>query len=375
MFTHTNELLDFGDSLGIPCADLLIYLDGKEVYRTQRGVRDEAGTPMRGNERYNIYSCSKLFTCVAALRLIEEGKLSLDDELALYLPAFGDMRVLKNGSLIKAENRITVSQLFTMTAGLSYDTGSEEIKAGRLATDGKAPTLPMMDYIAKMPLAFEPGTDWRYSLCHDVLAAVVEVVSGHRFGDYVKKIIFDPLGMKDTTFLLPEEEVQDLCAQYRCLADGTYQNVGRQIQSYKFGSEYESGGAGAISTVSDYIRFLEGLRTDKLIKPKTKQLMLTDHLTKKQMQRSFWGAKGYTYGLGVRMPQADSLRTDYGWGGAAGAYAAIDEKNGISLYYAQHVLTSPNRDVRKDLIEAAKLDLGFDAFRADMWKGTGSHLA
>ena len=205
MFEHLNAYLTEFERRGIPGMDVCVLHGGKEFFRAVRGVSDEAGTPMRGTERYNLYSCSKVVTCTAALMLVEEGKLSLEDEIALYLPAFGNMRVKKNGATVKAEKRITVRHLFTMTAGLNYETRSESIKRGMLETEGKCPTVEMMQYIAREPLEFEPGERWRYSLCHDVLAAVVEVVSGKRFGAFVRERIFTPLGMSNSTFLLPKK--------------------------------------------------------------------------------------------------------------------------------------------------------------------------
>ena len=373
MFSNTRALLDEFERLGIPGFDLSVWHKGREVFRKNRGVSDENGTPMRGTEHYNIYSCSKVITCTAAMMLVEAGKLRLEDEVALYLPAFGDMRVKQAGSIVKAERHMTVFHLFTMTAGLNYDCGNEAIVRGRQQTDGRSPTVEMMKYVAQIPLEFEPGASWNYSLCHDVLAAVVEVVSGMRFGEFVKTRILDPMGMTNTTFLLPEEEVPSLAAQYR-FNGKEFENVGRQIQSYKLGSLYESGGAGAISTVDDYIRFLEGLRTGKLLNEESMERMTHDYLNEEQ-RAACWVPDGYGYGLGVRVPRAGYPRTDYGWGGAAGAYLAIDPTHEISIYYAQHVLGSPNGNLRKDLTEAVKLDLGYSAFKESMWRGAGSTLA
>ena len=134
---------------------------------------------------------------------------------------------------------MTVRHLFTMTAGFSYNLGTPGLAEGKAATDGAAPTREMMKYLAKDPLLFEPGTKYNYSLCHDVLAALVEVLSGMRFGDYVKKVIFDPLGMKDSTFCLHREEYDSLCAQYCYNAETkTYANCGR-TNGFIIGSAYE----------------------------------------------------------------------------------------------------------------------------------------
>lgn len=374
MFEKLKELLDETQRLGVPAMDILVYHEGKEVFRDLRGVSDEQGTSVNGAELYNIYSCSKIITCVAALKLVEEGKLSLQDELAEYLPCFSDMKVKKNGGVFKAENKIKIENLFTMTAGLNYATASEEVLQGKRETDGKCPTVEMMNYIAKMPLEYEPGESWLYSLAHDVLAAVVEKISGKKFGQYVRENIFHPLGMEQSTFLLPDEKLNKVCAQFRWDGEDNFVNVGRKIQYYKFGSEYESGGAGCISTTEEYVRFLEGLRTGKLISLETIARMQKDCMTDEQ-RKACWIPQDYAYGLGVRVPIVGGRRTDFGWGGAAGAYAAVDMKNQISLYYAQHVLQTPNRNLRKDIIEAVKLDLGKDAFKEDMWHGVGSTLA
>ena len=171
----------------------------------------------------------------------------------------------KAGGLVKAETPMKIEHLFTMTGGMSLTVSGEELEEGRRASGGKCSTVAMMDYLAKIPLAFEPGESWRYSLCHDVLAAIVEVVSGKRFGLFAKERIFDPLGMRSSTFLLPEKELGKVCAQYRYFEDRGYVNVGKEIQDFKFGSESESGGAGLVRTVEDYIQFLEGLRLGKIL--------------------------------------------------------------------------------------------------------------
>lgn len=374
MFEHIRSYLTEFEKRGIPGMDIRILKDGREVYRECRGVSDENGTPMRGDERYNLYSCSKVVTCTAAMMLIEEGKLSLDDEVALYLPAFSDMTVKKNGAVVKAEKRIAVRHLFTMTAGLDYNLESGSIARGKRETDGRCPTVEMMKYIAREPLQSEPGEAWHYSLCHDVLAAVVEVVSGMRFGEFVRTRIFSPLGMHSSTFLLPAEELPTITAQYRW-EKGTLTNVGRGIVRYQPGSLYESGGAGMIGSVDDYILFLEALRTHRLITEASLDLMRTEQMDGVDISEFWPRGDGYSYGLGIRIPRRDTSRTDFGWGGAAGAYLAIDPENAISIYFAQHVLASPNSPIRKDLIEAAKLDLGMDAYKENLWRGTGVRLA
>ena len=373
MFDNLKFILDKSTELGVPAMELLIYHNGEKTFHEVRGVRDEEGNPLRENERFNSYSCSKPITCAAALTLLEKGKISLDDDLSTYIPAFGDVVVAKNGGFFKAENSIKLRHLFTMTSGLNYNTNAKPLRECKRETDGRCPTVLTMDYLARVPLSFEPGERWLYSLSHDVIAAVVEIVSGKRFGEYVREKIFMPCGMTDSTFLLPEDEVATLPLQYVSTSGGV-KPVDRHIDQYKFGTEYESGGAGCITTAGDYVKFLEAMRCEKILSRETLDVMYSDQLN--AAQRAYcWAPVGYSYGLGVRVPDASGRRSDIGWGGAAGAFLALDEKNSITLYYAQHVLSSPNKDLRKDLIEAAKLDLGYDAFVEDMNCGKGSFLA
>ena len=144
MFKNTMNLLQEYERLGVPGFDLSVYYKGKEVLRDFRGVRDESGNVLTGNEFYNLYSASKVITCVSALKLIQEGKLSLNDDLAEYIPAFKDMTVKRAGAIVKAEKKITIAHLFTMTAGLNYVVTSDAILEGIKETEGKCPTVEMM---------------------------------------------------------------------------------------------------------------------------------------------------------------------------------------------------------------------------------------
>ncbi len=354
MFEKLETVLDKIVESGIPGNDIIIYHKGKEIYRSYRGYSDrENKMPMNGKERYNIYSASKPITCVAAMQLVEQGLLELDAPLYQYLPEFKVMCVKSGNNLAVAKNQITVRHLFTMSAGFSYQTDSPSIMAAKKETNGKCPTVETIKYLAREPLLFEPGTMWEYSLCHDVLAAVVEVVSGMRFGKYVKKNIFEPLGMNDSTFLLPTEELDTVCAQYRYTENSNIcENCGREIMYYKLGSEYESGGAGCISTVDDYIKFLEALRVGDIILKKSTVEQMCVNIFPAINNSHYWPKeKGYGYGLGVRCPNGISEKTDFGWGGAAGAYSIVDIDNDLTVFYAQHVLHSSAMDGRGAILE------------------------
>ena len=348
MFEKTKAFCETFPGMGVPGYDLAVYKDGECILRTMGGYADlENRVPVQGSEVYNIYSCSKPITCAAAMQLWEKGLYALDNRLSDYMPEFAEMTVRTEDGVRKAEKPILVRHLFEMTAGFDYNTASPSVKEAQAATGGRCPTRETMRWIAKEPLCFEPGAQWNYSLCHDVLAAFVEVVSGMRFHEYVKQNIFDPLGMTHSTFLLDDGALDTIACQYRWDAEKKQAvNCGKRIQSYKLGSEYASGGAGCISTVDDYIRFLEAMRKgDSILKRETIALMATDRLTEEQSQ-TYWTRETHGYGLGLRTPRAGGIFSDFGWGGAAGAFLAVDVKNGISLYHAQHMLSSPNHEIR-----------------------------
>lgn len=357
MFEKTREICDLCLELGIPGFDLSVFKDGEEVFRYMNGYSDiENKIKMTGKEIYNIYSCSKPITCTAALQLYEKGMFSLEDKLSDYMPEFTNMTVKTDGGVRPAKNPILIKHLFEMTAGFSYNIASENLNACRKETDGRCPTREAMKYLAKDPLLFEPGERWEYSLCHDVLAAFVEVVSGERFEEYVRKNIFEPLSMNDSTFMLPESKLETLAQQYY------YENnkpnaFGRSIMGYKIGSEYASGGAGGISTVDDYIKFLEGLRKGLLIKPETLKLMATHRLSPEQNE-TYWTKETHGYGLGVRCPKEEGgIYGDIGWGGAAGAFLAVDLENAISLYFGMHMTGSPAQGIRSLLYRLVRAEL------------------
>ena len=356
MFEKLKRFCDSFLEMGVPGFDLVIYKDGECILRHMNGYSDlENKIKIDGKEKYNIYSCSKVITCTAALQLFEKGMFSLEDKLSDYMPEFKNMTVKTDDGVKKAENSILIKHLFEMTAGFSYDVFSTELKKAISETKGKCPTREVMKYLAKEPLLFEPGDRWEYSLCHDVLAAFVEVVSGEKFETYVKKNIFDVIGMNNSTFMMMDEEIESVSPQYR-FEDGKAVNIGKPIYNYKLGSEYASGGAGGISTVDDYIMFLEGLRTYKLLKPETVSMMIRDRLTDEQ-NKTFWPKEPHGYGLGVRCPKGEKRYIDFGWGGAAGAYLAIDIENAISIYFATHLLSSPVQGIRSMLYRFVRAEL------------------
>lgn len=267
------------------------------------------------------------------------------------------MQVRQEGVLRPAQNTITVRHLFTMTAGLSYDLSSPRIRQCQQDTAGRCPTVTLARYLAQEPLLFEPGYRWEYSLCHDVLAALVEVVTGQSFGAYVAEHIFAPAGMRRATFLPSAQMQAALCPQYHYDAEQqrAVRDAGNNV--YRLGTEYESGGAGCVTTVEDYLRFLEALRTGKLLRPETVDLLATDQMTAEQRAMpTYWVGGRRGYGLGQQCPCAEDARPDFGWGGAAGAHYFVDRSRGITAYLGTHVVGhsafQAHRTVLTPLIQA-----------------------
>ena len=359
MFEKIQQLTDEFLEMGVPGNDTIIYKDGECIFRQIKGYSDlEEKIPMNGKELYNIYSCSKPITCVAALQLWEKGLFQLEDKLSDYMPEFAEMTVkTPDGSVRKAEKPIRIHHLFEMTAGFSYEVRSVNLVKAWEETDHRCPTRETMKYLAKDPLLFEPGEGWCYSLCHDVLAALVEVISGMPFQDYVKKNIFDPLGMDRSNFLIPEEDYEKVAAHYVWReATNKLERMRNKVWAFRLGSEYASGGAGCVSCVTDYIKFLEALRVgDKILGRDTIAFMSTDRMNEKQhlASKPTIGRRGWGLGFRCQGKQEYDMYPEFGWGGAAGSFLSVDLTRDLTIFYAQHVLTPPNRTLRFKIYQLA----------------------
>lgn len=356
MFENVKAMCNSFLKMGVPYFDVIIYKDGKEILRHMDGFVDvEKKLPVRGDEQINVYSNSKPVTVAAALQLWEKGLFDLEDELSVYMPEYKEMTVQTENGVVPAKNPIRIKHLFTMTAGFSYSLAGDWLDQLRRDTDGRCPTREVARYLAKEPLIYEPGTDYQYSLAHDVLAALVEVLSGQSFNDYVKENVFDPLGMTRSTFLYPYDR---LPAHYDFVkADKTLRR--REVNEFRFGPEHASGGAGLVTTVEDYIKFTEALRTYKLLKKETTEMIDKNWLTPEQHEK-FGHKVNYFYGLGMRTAKPGTARADFGWGGAAGTMMHVDIPHGIAMFYSQHLRNSPNMSIRSRVYDALLRDLGYD---------------
>lgn len=324
----------------VPGSDIAVTHNGKMVYRYQNGTRDdEKSKPVKGDELYFLYSATKVITCTAALQLIEKGKMNLDDPVSKYISEYGKLWVKTGEGTKKAEKALLLKHLFTMTSGLDYNLTSESI-LNQKASNPNSSTLEMVKSFAGEPLGFEPGTHYCYSLSHDVLAAVVELVSGMSFGRYLKKNIFDICGMEHTGFILNDDVRNSMCSQYEFNEQSGTAKLIEKENPFILTPSYESGGAGLISCVDDYSKFVtEMANGNRLLKTETINLMRQDHLGDQAREDFQSVKKGYTYGLGVRTDAVGrfAAKGEFGWDGAAGAYVMIDPDKHIAIFYATHI--------------------------------------
>lgn len=354
---NTNRLIKFMDTLeglGIPGCDCVVYQNHKPVFRHMTGYADKGRTkPISNKTVYWIYSVSKLITCTAVMQLVEGGSLALDDPVYKYLPEYKDMKVKLKLGVKPALNTMTIRHLLSMQSGLNYNLSAPSILKALKDTNGKATTRELVSALAQEPLDFEPGTRFQYSFSHDVLGAVIEVVSGMPFDLYVEEHILIPLGMENTGFELTPERRAVMSDQF------SYNVLSRTAKSisleneYVLSPNYKSGGAGLISTADDIILFLDAMSNGgvgangyRILTQETIDLMRTDQLNDMSRQDYYMMDRyrlGYSYGLGVRMlidkeiSGAKSPLGEFGWDGAAGAHALIDTENKLAIFYVQHV--------------------------------------
>ena len=370
-FEILRNFMDFMAENRTPGNSIQVLLNGENVFEYCCGYSDyEKKIPLCGNELYNIYSCSKIATVVAAMQLLERGKILLSDPLYEYIPEFRRMNIkFPDGSIRETQNPILVGNLFTMTAGFSYDFNTPGFQKAKKKTKGVMDTVETIRCIAEDPIDFEPGTRWQYSIAHDVLAALVEVVSGKKFREYVKDSIFTPLTMTESFYHHSHETLSNTAEQYRFefsgsanvsivelqrsgnCQEGNFVNVGKR-NPYVLGSEYDSGGAGVITSVSDYNKLLaalanygRGLNGEQILCPRSIDLMKTNRLNGELLKDYNWRQlQGCGYGLGVRthtFPERSGViagRSEVGWGGAAGSTVIVDPEINLAVFYAQHLL-------------------------------------
>ena len=349
----------------------LLTRGGKVVYHEAFGQRDvEAGAPMRLDTIFRIASQSKAVTSVAAMMLVEEGRILLSDPVGKYLPAFADTTVAVPGDnggydVVPSERPITVRDLLTHSTGVSYGDGpassayqDAEIYGWYFA-DKDEPIGVTVDRLATLPFNAHPGDEWIYGYSSDILGALIEQVSGTDLDSFFQGRILDPLGMPDTHFYLPVEKRDRLATVYAATADGGIErspDVGTMLAqgAYVDGPRKSfSGGAGLLSTASDYARFLQmllaggALDGERLLSPKTVELMTVNHVA----DRFAWGA-GAGFGLGFQVTLDLGATGQHGsdgvfsWGGAYHTTYWVDPAEDLVAVLMTQLIPAGNSDLQ-----------------------------
>jgi CubicO group peptidase (beta-lactamase class C family) len=356
-----QSLVDQGRYAGV---STLLARRGKLIHAEQVGWQNRAQQiPLGPDTIFRLYSMTKPVVCTAFMTLFEEGRLQLTDPVAKYLPAFGKLRVLRGNSTGDTQmdllRPITLRDLLTHTAGLAYGLTDETpvdalYRQARLPEDGSRSLEAMIDALASLPLAYQPGAIWYYSVSIDVIAHLIQVISGKPLQDFLAERLFRPLGMLDTAFHVPSEKRSRLSAIY---ASPDNPQAGQAavdsvdlLYPVDNTTTFARGGNGLFGTAWDYLRFaqmllqrgeLDGAR---ILAPKIIDLMHRNHLPPTLLPYVVTGnlMSGYGFGLGSRvlMSVAESAvpgsAGEFGWAGAANTYYWVDpQEELVGLFMAQ----------------------------------------
>jgi len=364
---------------------------GEIVHTGMSGVMDiERKKAMREDAIFRIYSMTKPITAVALMMLAEEGKIGLDDDVHTHIPSWKNLRVYGSGMPSLVENtagqfitmpvkrRMKVVDLVTHTSGLTYgfmnrttvDGEYRRVKLGDFQTPGGLDAF--IEQLANIPLDFSPGEHWNYSVSIDVMGYLVQKLSGQTFGEFLRTRLFEPLGMKDTSFSVPQSKIERFCSCYMPAKGG-----GLKLQDDAGKSTYaeppklESGGGGLVSTAHDYMRFcrmmLGGGTLDgvQILSPKTVEMfslnllpggkMLTDLVAGEGLfTEAGYNGVGFSIGCGVTMDIAKTrvqgTQGEFFWGGAASTAFWIDPKEDLAVVFMTQVVgTDARLTLRRDL--------------------------
>ena len=364
-------------------AVVLIQQKGSPVYLKTFGVRDVAtGKPMTPDTLFAIHSMTKPITSVAAMMLIDDGRLALSDPVSKYIPAFAAVKVgvesrAKNGNplldLVPPDRPVTIEDLLRHTAGISYEyIGGEltrKVYSEAHILEGHFDNKEFAERIARLPLARQPGTLWRYGHSTDVLGRVIEVICGKSLYQALKERILDPLGMRDTKFVLQGAAEWERMAE-PLPDDSVLQLASKQRRAHP---EWESGGGGLVSTITDYARFsqmmLNGGKLDgrQYLSPSAFRQMTTDQIGPGSgVERDYFyfpgDGFGFGYGLAVRVEPGDAKPPAPGsigelkWDSGSGTYFGIDPK--LDMFF---ILMQQTQAERGRITPAFKR-LVYDAF-------------
>ncbi len=378
-FENVNTVMKKIAGHGVPGSSIAIHKGGEALYESYQGMADiEDAKPITEKTLFRIYSMTKVIAVAAALMLYERGEFLLTDPVEEYLPQFRGIQVSDcdwQGNVFSRppKSPLLVKHLFSMTSGVVSGGNSSETSRGYSSGAAQAQKEHGDDYsiahytdvIAKTPLAFDPGEHWRYGSSLDVLARMLEVIAGKTFGQFLKEEIFNPLGMEDTFFKLPEEKAERLCSMYR-VTDAGLQKVTNMDGNYRPGTKIEYASGGLISSLGDYSRFAQALACGhwkgvSILGKRTVALMAQNQLSPqafRDFQEKMRHYAGYGYGLGVRTmidtsaAGSNGCAGEFGWYGMAGSWMLVDPANELSIVYMQQTLPAMEGYVQSRLRNA-----------------------
>ena len=361
---------------------VMVARHGAPAYFKSFGDMDrERGRPVSDDTIFRIYSMTKPITSIALMMLFEEGRFQLNDPVHRFFPAWRDHEVWAQGEGASMVTRppaspMTMRHVLSHTAGLTYgallDADPHPVDAvyqelGVRRADGETVTS-FADKLAQVPLRFDPGTRWLYSLATDVCGCLVEAISGQKFEDFLQQRIFEPLGMTDTAFWVPESKVQRFAANYQRAADKSLQLIDDPlVSSYLTAPSFPSGGGGLVSTTADYARFCDMLRLQgtcngvEIIGSRTLALMIKNHiLGGADLRQAAIGSfsetayEGVGFGLGFAST-LDEVASgtigagDYYWGGAASTIFWVDPVEDLYAVFMTQLMPSATFNFRGQL--------------------------
>jgi len=384
---------DFVDRGAVRGISTLVARRGQVVHRSLHGDRDaEAGVAMSDDTIFRIYSMTKPIVATALMLLYEEGRFQLEHPLASYLPAFATPKVIEaDGSVVDAAQPITIGHVLSHTSGLTYDflvdnPAAEQYRQHQVMHDATRTLEECVDVIASLPLGFQPGERFHYSVGIDVAARLVEVIADQPFGDFLAERLLRPLGMVDTGFGVPDDQLHRLSTMYG-LPDlvGENYHAGHLVEAALGGFNeridvsatyptstpdvYVRGGVGLFSTIDDYYRFAQMLANGgeldgtRIAGRKTLELMHINRLTPAMLPFEIMGlpTPGMGFGLGSRVmldvaaSQGPGSVGEFGWAGAAKTYYWVDPTEElVGLFMAQYMTgpEAPDRTLRSVVYQA-----------------------
>ena len=369
-FKHLDELFQKFVDDGLPGCSCVIAKKGEILYENYFGYSDiENKVPLTENNLFRQASLTKIAMYTTAMMLYEQGKFLMTDPIYEYFPEWKNINKVvyqPNGNFVirPLENPILVKHVFNMAMGIGYGGNDEthrvaaEVRKNLREKYGKYYTLRQdIEAMSAVPVAFEPGSHWLYGFGHELVAGLIEVCSGKKVSEYLQENIFDPLGMNSTAYRLRGDMANHLVVPYTRNADGSLTRAEAMMEeNIQPDAVYEAGGAGIISTVPDYSKFVSTLANrgimpngEQLISRQTQDLMRDNMLTDTQLGefRNFY-LDGYGYGLGVRtlmgraIAHSNGTPGAYGWTGALGTYTEISPEENFSITYMHQAV--PNME-------------------------------